>query len=249
MERTTATRWLLQMPALAAACLLSSCETPPPPTDSSLVEQRQRMVEKQLKSRAIKHQAVLAAMGRVPRHQFVPEKLRSSAYADRPLPIGHDQTISQPYVVAFMTQAIEPQAKHRVLEVGTGSGYQAAVLAEIVGEVYTIELIPELAKQAKERLKQLGYRKVHVKQGDGYLGWPDKAPFDSILVTCGADHVPEPLIEQLKPGGTMVIPVGKSSANQWLEVITKGKDGKTNSRKVLPVRFVPLRREKGSPAK
>ena len=155
----------------------------------------------------------------------------------------------QPYIVAIMTQAIKPGSKQRVLEVGTGSGYQAAVLAELVAEVYTIELISELAEEAAGRLKKLGYNNVHAKAGDGYKGWPERAPFDAILVTCGAEHVPEPLVKQLKPGGTMVIPVGNVRKGQWLRVITKGADGKLESRDVLPVRFVPLRRESDLKAK
>jgi protein-L-isoaspartate(D-aspartate) O-methyltransferase len=203
---------------------------------------RHAMVEEQLREREIRNKAVLAAMEKVPRHEFVPEKLRRLAYTDQPLPIGHEQTISQPFIVAFMTQTIDPGPKQRVLEVGTGSGYQAAVLAELVGEVYSIELIPELAKQATACLKKLGYKNVHVKAGDGYQGWPAKAPFDAIVVTCGAEHVPEPLFEQLKPGGTMIIPVG-SMGMQRLRVITKAADGTQQTRDLLPVQFVPLRRE------
>jgi protein-L-isoaspartate(D-aspartate) O-methyltransferase len=164
------------------------------------------------------------------------------AYVDGPLPIGQGQTISQPYIVAFMTEAIGPRRGQRMLEVGTGSGYQAAVLAELVGEVYTVELLPELVEAANKRLARLGYRNVHVKTGDGYLGWPDKGPFDAVVVTCGAKEVPRPLFEQLKPGGKMVIPVGESGENQILRVITKGADSKREVRDLLPVRFVPLRR-------
>jgi protein-L-isoaspartate(D-aspartate) O-methyltransferase len=200
------------------------------------------MVERQLTARGIKDERVLAAMGKVPRHEFVPERLRAAAYADGPLPIGQGQTISQPYIVAFMTEAIGPRRGQRVLEVGTGSGYQAAVLAELVGGVYTVELLPELAEAAKKRLARLGYRNVHVKTGDGYLGWPDKGPFDAVVVTCGAKEVPRPLFEQFKPGGKMVIPVGESGENQTLRVITKGAGGKREVRDLLPVRFVPLRR-------
>src|SRR5262249_21895624 len=164
--------------------------------------ERQRMVTEQLAGRGIHNERVLDAMARVPRHLFVPEPVRQQAYADQPLPIGEGQTISQPYIVALMTETIDPQPGQRVFEVGTGSGYQAAVLAELVGDVYTIELISSLAKQAKARLEQLDYRNVHVRTGDGYLGWPQAAPFDAILVTCGADHVPDPLFKQLKPGGS-----------------------------------------------
>jgi protein-L-isoaspartate(D-aspartate) O-methyltransferase len=200
------------------------------------------MVERQLVARGVKDKRVLAAMGKVPRHEFVPERLRAQAYDDCPLPIGQGQTISQPYIVASMTEAIGPRRGQRVLEVGTGSGYQAAVLADLVGEVYTIELLPELAAAAKKRLARLGYRNVQVKTGDGYLGWPDKGPFDAVVVTCGAKEVPRPLFEQLKEGGKMVIPVGEAKEVQTLRVITKGVDGKREVRDLLPVRFVPLRR-------
>jgi protein-L-isoaspartate(D-aspartate) O-methyltransferase len=200
------------------------------------------MVERQLVTRGITNKRVLGAMGKVPRHEFVSEDRRTEAYEDYPLPIGQGQTISQPYIVAYMTEVIDPQPGQRVLEVGTGSGYQAAVLAELAGEVYTIELLPELAASARKRLERLGYRTVHVKAGDGYLGWPDKAPFDAIVVTCGAKEVPEPLLKQLKPGGKMVIPVGETGQEQTLRVITQGSEGKPEVRELLPVRFVPLRR-------
>jgi len=204
--------------------------------------QRREMVERQLAGHGIRSPRVLAAMGRVPRHEFVPDAVRPQAYADGALPIGHGQTISQPYVVAFMTEAVDPQPGQRVLEVGTGSGYQAAVLAELAGEVYTVELIPELARAAEARLRRLGYRNVHVRAGDGYLGWPEKAPFDAVVVTCGADHVPQPLLTQLKPGGRLIIPVGDAAGQQSLRIITKGQGGELRERDVLPVRFVPLRR-------
>lgn len=203
---------------------------------------RRQMVEEQLKARDIKDEKVLAAMAKVPRHEFVPEDWRASAYEDRALPIGLKQTISQPYIVALMTQTATPKPGARVLEVGTGSGYQAAVLAELGAKVYTIELLEELADQAKKRLKQLGYDKIEVKAGDGYLGWPDTAPFDAILVTCGAEEVPAPLFEQLKKGGRMVIPVGKTPADQVLRLITKNDQGEREERDLAPVRFVPLRR-------
>src|SRR5262245_11717614 len=166
------------------------------------------MVDKQIVARGIQSAEVLAVMGRVPRHEFVPEARRGRAYDDPPLPIGEGQTISQPYIVAFMTEAIDPRPGQRVLEIGTGSGYQAAVFSELVGEVYTIELLPTLANEARIRLERLGYHNVHVRAGDGFYGWPEAAPFDAVVVTCGADHVPEALFEQLKPGAKMVIPVG-----------------------------------------
>jgi protein-L-isoaspartate(D-aspartate) O-methyltransferase len=202
---------------------------------------RQRMVTQQLTPRGIKHPEVLAAMGRVPRHEFVPENVRGSAYEDRPLHIGHKQTISQPYIVAYMTEAVDPKPGQKVLEVGTGSGYQAAVLAELVGEVYTVELLAELAGTAAQTLERLGYKNVKVRAGDGYRGWPQAAPFDAIVVTCGADHVPEPLFEQLKPGGKMIIPVGPTPF-QNLRLISKGPKGERHERELLPVAFVPLRR-------
>jgi protein-L-isoaspartate(D-aspartate) O-methyltransferase len=205
---------------------------------------RRAMVEQQLRGRDIEDERVLEAMGKVPRHLFVPAVARSLAYADHPLPIGLEQTISQPYIVALMTQLAEVEPDDAVLEVGTGSGYQAAVLAEIVREVYTIEILEELATTARERLEGLGYRNVSVRAGDGYLGWEEKAPFDAILVTAAAPEVPPPLIEQLAPGGILVIPVGPQSEIQRLLRIEKATDGTTVTREVLPVRFVPLVRER-----
>ncbi|MBL0716290.1 MAG: protein-L-isoaspartate(D-aspartate) O-methyltransferase [Desulfosarcina sp.] len=183
---------------------------------------------------------VLAVLGRVPRHAFVPDAVRPSAYANRPLPIGHGQTISQPYIVALMTDLLEPGPEDTILEVGTGSGYQAAVLAELAGRIHTIEIIPELARQAEVRFKRLGYDRIQVRQGDGYFGWPDAGPFDGIIVTAAADHVPPPLVRQLKKGGRMVIPVGHRFSVQQLLLITKDREGKLKTRQILPVRFVPL---------
>jgi protein-L-isoaspartate(D-aspartate) O-methyltransferase len=200
------------------------------------------MVDKQLVARDIHNADVLAVMGRVPRHEFVPEWLRGRAYDDSPLPIGKGQTISQPYIVAFMTEAINPQAGQRVLEIGTGSGYQAAVLSELVSEVYTIELLPSLALEARSRLERLGYLNVHVRTGDGFYGWPEAAPFDAVVVTCGADQVPEALFEQLKSGSKMVIPIGPAREEQQLRLIEKGPHGEKQARELLPVCFVPLRR-------
>jgi protein-L-isoaspartate(D-aspartate) O-methyltransferase len=228
--------------ACAAALAACSCSTGEPLSGGSWEGQRKRMVEQQLARRGIKNERVLAALGKVPRHEFVPADRQAEAYGDHALPVGQGQTISQPYIVAYMTEVIDPRPGQKVLEVGTGSGYQAAVLAELVGEVYTIELLPELAATARKRLERLGYRNVHVKAGDGYLGWPDKAPFDAVVVTCGAKEVPEPLFEQLKPGGKLVIPVGEVAAGQTLRVITRGPGGKREVRDLLPVRFVPLRR-------
>jgi len=187
---------------------------------------------------------VRQAMDTVERHRFVLPDFAAQAYDDHPLPIGHGQTISQPFIVALMTELLQPRRGDVVLEVGTGSGYQAAVLAECVARVYTIEIVEPLGLRARELLAQLGYRNVEVRIGDGYKGWPEAAPFDGIVVTAAPDHVPQPLVDQLKPGGRMVIPVGPQIFGQNLLLITKGTDGKTITRRTLPVRFVPLTRER-----
>ena len=196
------------------------------------------MVRFQIEARGVKDPAVLNAMRQVQRHQFVPTVLVPFAYSDGPLPIGEDQTISQPYIVALMTELLSLDSDDKVLEVGTGSGYQAAVLAEIVSEVYTIEILPGLAEGARKRLEQLGYQNVFVRTGDGYLGWPEKAPFDGIIVTAAPDEIPKPLLDQLKVGGRMVIPLG-SFPNQTLYVIRKTEHG-IEKEEVIPVRFVPM---------
>ena len=183
---------------------------------------------------------VMDAMDRVPRHEFVPEELRSSAYANRPLPIGHGQTISQPYIVALMTHLLQVEAGSPVLEVGTGSGYQAAVLAELETQVHTIEIVEPLAETATRRLARLGYGDVRTRLGDGYYGWPEGAPFDAIIVTAAAAHVPPPLIEQLAPDGMLIIPVGEPFSVQLLLLVRKQEAGGVNVRQILPVRFVPL---------
>jgi protein-L-isoaspartate(D-aspartate) O-methyltransferase len=190
--------------------------------------------------RAALNPLVLAAMNKIERHLFVPHNQQPYAYENRPLPIGHGQTISQPYIVALMTDLLDPKAGHAVLEIGTGSGYQAAVLAELVRRVCTIEIIEPLGRAAGERLARLGYRNVEVRVADGYYGWPERAPFDGIVVTAAASHVPPPLIQQLKPGGRMVIPVGPSFLTQYLLLVEKRRDGSVRSRQILPVRFVPL---------
>ncbi len=198
------------------------------------------MVQDQLASpgRGITNERVLAVMGKVPRHEFVPIQVRGGAYADTVLPIGYAQVISQPYVVAFMTEQLQPKPTDRVLEIGTGSGYQAAVLAELVKEVYTIEIIAPLAERAQADLKRLGYKNIKFRTGDGYKGWPEAAPFDAIIVTCAPEQVPAPLVEQLKDGGRMIIPVG-GSGNQHLVLLRK--EGKQLEKQaVLPVRFVPM---------
>jgi protein-L-isoaspartate(D-aspartate) O-methyltransferase len=205
--------------------------------------QRKRMVDEQLRARDISSARVLDAMLAVPRHLFVPESVRPESYGDTPLPIGNGQTISQPYIVAFMTQALEIEQGHRVLEIGTGSGYQAAILSVLAGEVYTIEIIAPLADRARETLDALGYRNVRVRAGNGYLGWPEHAPYDRIIVTAAPEDVPPALVEQLKVGGLMVIPVG--SVVQELRVLRRIPTG-TETLRTLPVRFVPMT---GKPAK
>jgi protein-L-isoaspartate(D-aspartate) O-methyltransferase len=184
--------------------------------------------------------AVRKAIGKVERHRLVPREQQSAAYQNRPLPIGNGQTISQPYIVALSADLLAPRPEHIVLEVGTGSGYQAAVLAEIVKQVYSIELIESLGRSAAERLAEMGYRNVEVKIGDGYAGWPEKAPYDGIVVTAAAPHVPPALVAQLKPGARMVIPVGGDGFIQYLKLVTKRADGGYDEREVIPVRFVPL---------
>ena len=188
---------------------------------------------------------VLQAMRKVPRHLLVPEEVRAGAYQNIPLPIGYDQTISQPYIVALMTDLLDVEPQHVVLEVGTGSGYQAAILSQLVRQVHTIEIVEPLAERAAKQLAALGYGNVAVRSGDGYAGWPEHAPFDRIIVTAGATHVPQPLIDQLKTGGKMVIPVGRTSNSLDLTLVEKTKSGRLRTRKVLPVAFVPLTRESG----
>lgn len=190
--------------------------------------------------RAALSERVMAAMSKVPRHEFVPAWERPSAYADRPLPIGHGQTISQPFIVALMTDIVDVKPGDTVLEIGTGCGYQAAVLAELAKTVYTIEIVEPLGREAGERLKRLGYDNLTAKVGDGYQGWPEHAPFDAIIVTAAPRDVPQPLIDQLKPGGRLVVPVGSQIGGQTLLVLEKQRDGTINRREVLAVRFVPL---------
>jgi protein-L-isoaspartate(D-aspartate) O-methyltransferase len=202
---------------------------------------RHRMVKTQIMDRGINNSAVLDAMRKVPRHLFIPKEYEDEAYNDYPLPIGHGQTISQPYIVAYMTDVLKPGSKMKALEIGTGSGYQAAILAEIVDKVYTIEIVPELAKESAERLKKLGYKNIICKYGDGYKGWSEYAPFDLIIVTAAAETIPPPLIDQLAENGRLVIPVGKPSAVQELQLVVK-KKGKTETKNLTFVRFVPFKR-------
>jgi protein-L-isoaspartate(D-aspartate) O-methyltransferase len=205
--------------------------------------QRIHMVERQIVARGVTDPRILRAMQKVPRHVFVPERHRDVAYGDYPLPIGDGQTISQPFIVAYMTEVLDLKPSDRVLEIGTGSGYQAAILGELVSEVYTIEIISTLGRRAQATLARLGYRNIHVRIGDGYKGWPEKAPFDAIIVTCAPDNIPKALIDQLKEGGRMVIPVGEAGSIQ--ELVTGVKKGGTFASKgVMPVRFVPMVRGK-----
>jgi protein-L-isoaspartate(D-aspartate) O-methyltransferase len=201
--------------------------------------ERQRMVDGQLRGRDIRDERVLAAMARVPRHRYVPPEQQRNAYADGALPIGYGQTISQPYIVAFMTEALKLEPSDVVLEIGTGSGYQAAILGELVREVYTIEIVAELAERARRTLEEEGYKNVHVRAGDGYKGWPEHAPFPKIMVTAAPEEVPSALVEQLAVGGMMILPVGPRMGNQELRILTKTEKGVLTERS-LPVRFVPM---------
>ncbi|MHC4387313.1 MAG: protein-L-isoaspartate(D-aspartate) O-methyltransferase [Planctomycetota bacterium] len=214
------------------------------PAFSERVEERARMVTRDIKGGwmrdHVREPNVLAAMRTVPRHAFVRKSDLRQAYADRPLPIGLGQTISQPYIVAYMTETLKLDPNSKVLEVGTGSGYQAAVCAEIAREVYTIEILEKLAKSGKERLKKLGYHNVFVKAADGYYGWQEKGPFDAIIVTCAAGFVPPPLVKQLKPGGRMILPRGSPYGSQWLVLVTKDDKGKVKTKRLMGVRFVPM---------
>jgi protein-L-isoaspartate(D-aspartate) O-methyltransferase len=207
------------------------------PSDGD-ADRRARMVESQIVARGVRDPRVLAAMRKVPRHRFVDEGQRAEAYEDHPLPIPGNQTISQPYIVALMTELLELKPSSRVLEIGTGSGYQSAVLAELADEVYTIEIVPELARLAGTRLRELGYKNVTVREGDGYRGWPEHAPFDAVIVTAAPERIPQPLLDQLAPGGIMVIPVG--GFFQELKVFRKSADGRITEKDILPVRFVPM---------
>jgi len=237
---------LLVLPLGAVVLLLAQDQ------EARMRQARQRLVRETIERPAdrrdpVRDRRVLEAMRQVPRHEFVPADARGQAYDDHPVPIGYGQTISQPYIVAKMTELLAPRPEHRVLELGTGSGYQAAVLSPLVKEVYTIEIVEPLGRAARERLARLGYKNVEVKIADGYFGWPEKGPFDAIIVTAWATHVPPPLLEQLKPGGRMVIPVGSVFYQQNLVVVHKGKTARDlRMDSVMPVLFVPLTGERGS---
>lgn len=207
-------------------------------------EARTAMVEQQIRERGVTAPRVLDAMRTVPRERFVPPELADRAYADSPLPIGQGQTISQPYIVAYMTEALDVSPSHKVLEIGTGSGYQAAVLAELAREVYTIEIVPELARRAAATLKALGVANVQVREGDGYAGWPDRGPFDRIMVTAAPEEIPKPLLDQLARGGRLVTPVGGQGQTQWITIVDKTESGLVQ-RRTIAVQFVPFTRKPG----
>jgi len=230
---------------LGLAMLAGPGEAEQTPADPAAADRRQ-MIQGQIEARGISNRAVLDAMTRVPRHLFVPPRERASAYEDRPLPIGFGQTISQPYIVAYMTEALQISRDHRVLEIGTGSGYQGAVLAEIVDKVYSIEIVEPLAREAQQRLQALGYRNVEVRVGDGHRGLPEFAPYDGIVVTAAAQQVPDALVAQLKPGARMVIPIGLPDRTQDLVLVHKQADGTISRRVVLQVRFVPMTKHKSA---
>lgn len=228
------------LPAAVIAALLVSGVSSFSGASERLEKARNRMITEDIAGRGIGNPQVLQAMRTVPRERFVPAALQRLAYSDRPLPIDHGQTISQPYIVAFMTEVLLLKPEDSVLEIGTGSGYQAAILAQIVANVYTIEIVEPLGKSAEELLEELSYTNVHMRVGDGYYGWPEQQPFDAIIVTAAASHIPPPLIEQLKPGGRMIIPVGTVMQVQHLLLIEKDKNGEVTQRNIMPVRFVPL---------
>lgn len=212
----------------------------PRPRFSERQQERHQLVEQGIKARGVTDPQTLEAMRHVPRHLFVPKAYREYAYHNSPLPIGHDQTISQPYIVGYMTAMLNLEEGDKVLEIGTGSGYHAAVLSELTPHVYTIEIVKELGRQAKARFDSLGYTTIKTKIGDGYKGWPEHAPFDAIILTAAPEEIPQPLIEQLKPGGIMVAPVGKTGETQFLTKVTKSEDGEVKIQRKLPVRFVPM---------
>jgi protein-L-isoaspartate(D-aspartate) O-methyltransferase len=226
------------VPILCLLFLASCTDAKPPVSRPDLTAQRQAMVDQQIAARGVSDPATLEAMRTVPRHEFLPMRLRDEAYMDYPLPIGHGQTISQPYIVAFMTEAIRPQPGEKILEIGAGSGYQAAILAAMGADVYTVEIVEPLAEMARQTLERLGYQNAHVLHGDGFRGWPEHAPYDAIVVTCAPDKIPPDLVAQLKDGGRMIIPVG-GGMHQELVLLRKEGD-KVEKQSILPVRFVPM---------
>ncbi|MBM9513226.1 protein-L-isoaspartate(D-aspartate) O-methyltransferase [Desulfogranum marinum] len=236
---TVAFLWAVAAVVFTLIAEISPCRSEPA---NGFEQERRHMVTTQLRERGVEDVATLRAMATVPRHLFVPDSLQRSAYADTPLPIGHGQTISQPYIVAYMTAMLALEPHHKVLEIGTGSGYQAAVLAELTDHVYTMEIIPELATSADNRLKAAGYTSVQLRQGDGYNGWPSAAPFDAVIVTAAAEFIPPPLLKQLREGGRMIIPVGSPFFVQHLMLVEK-KNDEITTRSLMPVRFVPFRRK------
>jgi protein-L-isoaspartate(D-aspartate) O-methyltransferase len=238
VKSACASLWLLFLAASGCNGPTADTTRVTPISSETDAERRARMVETQIVARGVRDPRVLAAMRKVPRHLFVDPAQRAQAYEDHPLPIPGNQTISQPYIVALMTELLELQPGERVLEIGTGSGYQSAVLGELAKEVYSIEIVPELARSAASRLRELHYQNVTVREGDGYRGWPEHAPFDAIIVTAAPERIPQPLIEQLAPGGVMVIPVG--GFFQELKVFRKSADGRVTEKDILPVRFVPM---------
>jgi protein-L-isoaspartate(D-aspartate) O-methyltransferase len=234
-------RHVMMASAILPVLLIVSASIQPRPPDD-YHKRRLDMVEQQIRARGVADERVLAAMRDVPRHRFVPESLAPEAYDDRPLPIGEGQTISQPYIVAYMTELLRVAPGDRVLEIGTGSGYQAAVLARRAKEVFTIEIVPSLAREAAETLKANGIANVHVREGDGYAGWPEQAPFARIMVTAAPAAIPQPLLDQLAPGGRLIIPVGARNDTQWMTVVEKTPTGVVE-RKTIPVAFVPFTRK------
>ena len=247
-ERTPSRSRMPRAPWRPCACgllaLLLIGAGPTAADESRYAKARDQMVARQIKARGIRDRAVIEAMREVPRHRMIPGRFRRDPYGDHPIPIGHGQTISQPYMVAYMTEKLNIGPGDKVLEIGTGSGYQAAVLAEVTTNVFTIEIVPELAASAAKTLEELGYDYVRVRRGDGYHGWESEAPWDAIVVTAAADHVPPPLVQQLKPGGVMCIPVGSRFGMQYLLLVEKDRQGKVTTRNLMPVRFVPFTREK-----
>jgi len=232
------------LPCIVACAVLVGCMTAGQSSESDLQARRHEMVEQQIRQRGVTDARVLEAMRTVPRERFVPPELLRQAYDDGPLPIGAGQTISQPYIVAYMTEVLNVAPSHKVLEVGTGSGYQAAVLSELVREVYTIEIVPELARDAEALLRSLNRTNVHVRAGDGYAGWPDQAPFDRIIVTAAPEEIPRPLVDQLASGGLLVAPVGGQGGPQWMTIVEKTANGVVE-RRTIPVQFVPFTRAPG----